>query len=346
MRYLFSIMILLCSCATVRADDGGVRGVGGAVELLWPEHPSIRMVRETVNATNLSTVRYQPHVRCVFVFKNEGKATTVEMGFPEMSGGEGRPTEPGESGLMGFKSWVDGKLVKTRLEPSKDNGDQTFEAWHVKNVHFAAGQTRTIIDEYRGGMGGDSGGAASFRYTLISGASWKGKIGEADITVDTSAMPKSKKIQSIRPKGYVRRGSVIKWHFTNLEPKEDVSIEFVPVFSLSINGGLDFYVVYRQDHGITLGYATLLGQQMGSVEVDVRGRECVFTHEKHVLKLTAGSRVAVLDRNRKAILPKAPFRVHKDMIVPIAAVSRLLGAKVQHGWAHGEYFLTIDEPTD
>lgn len=332
------ILSLSLVASLASADDGGVRGVGGSMELIHPEHSSVRMVRETVG---VKLSGQDPRVRCVFVFKNEGKAATVKMGFPEVSYGEPANPASKHSDLRGFKSWVDGKQVKTRLVLSKKNRerDQNFRAWHVKDVPFAAGQTRTVVDEYTGGMGNEVGGYTWFWYTLISGASWKGKIGEAKITVDTSSMLEQYAVGSISPKGYTRRGGIIKWTLRNLEPKENVEITFVPVVRVTANGELYPDALYERRNGVSMVTAGQLG--MLDIEAKTRRHKCVLSHGKRTLTVTAGSRNAVLDKASKVLLPRAPFVSDGEMVVPLAEVVRAFGGTAKHHKAKGIYHLDV-----
>jgi hypothetical protein len=336
------ILSLALAASLAVADDGGVRGIGGSVELIHPEHSSVRMVRETVDA-KLNLGNDPPHVRCVFVFKNEGKATTVKMGFPEVSGGELADPASRHTDLRGFKSWVDGKQVKTRLILSKKNRERSlFRAWHVKDVPFAAGQTRTVVDEYAGGMGGDSAGWENFNYTLITGASWKGKIGEAKITVDASPMLEKYTITSISPKGYTRRGGLIKWTLRNLEPKEDVEIIFVPAVKITLNGAeASPFLLYERRNGISMTFVNGLDDTL-AVKAKTRLPKCVLSHGTHTLTVTVGSRIAVLDRTRKIVLPRAPFLAGHEVIVPLAAVVRALGGTARHHKDKGIYYLDVN----
>jgi hypothetical protein len=68
------------------ANDGAMAGISGAPHFLKGEHPSVRMVREWVWMDV-----YPNHytVKATYIFHNRGKATTVQMGFPEFGYGDG-----------------------------------------------------------------------------------------------------------------------------------------------------------------------------------------------------------------------------------------------------------------
>ena len=128
---------------TVAADDGSVETVGGSVRLMKTQS-SVRMVSEIVRA------RVGPdlvQVDCEFVMKNEGRADTVRIGFPDGSvgpysgGGEEYESES-------FRSWVDGVEVKCQRAPDADGVNASVGSWWTKRVVFQAGAVRRIRNRY------------------------------------------------------------------------------------------------------------------------------------------------------------------------------------------------------
>lgn len=216
----------LCVLAAVcRADDSALEGAGGNI-VPMKGHPSIRMVEEEVRI-KLPECK----VEARFVFKNEGPATKVLIGFPE----QGKDTTPqSNTHLAGFKSWVDGTLVKTKQiftqRPDETTNDNYYKAWWVKEVPFAAGQTRTIVDRYSGGMLSTSYGVLGFNYILETGRSWHGPIGRARIVCDVSALKDKGPIHFLL-KGGVRSGSTISWDIRNFKPDEDIWIGWFDGFA-------------------------------------------------------------------------------------------------------------------
>jgi hypothetical protein len=326
--------VLTC-CTLAVADDGSVIGIGGSAELIKPEHASIRMVRERVDAQVLRCWATPPRVRCEFVFKNEGTATTVKMGFPEESRGDIAPSPKSKvSALHGYLSWVDGQRVKTRLVPSSKYGNDAYTAWHVKDVHFAAGQTRKVVDSYSGGMGGDVMGYRSFNYVLKTGASWKGPIGEAVIRVDVRDMLRACRIDHIEPKGYKLADGIISWRLKEFEPKEDVSITFSPLVIIYMpDGGPSGYLLYERINGTSMALVRDLANALDAKST-MHGSVCTISKRNHKLRMTAGSKTAVLDGKKKIRLPIAPYAARNDdgkpdMAVPVAAVVRALGGTAE-----------------
>jgi hypothetical protein len=133
------LFLLGSSHLNVFADDAALEAVGGNLSPM-KGHPAIRMVGEEVHIK-----LPDGKVEARFVFKNEGPATTITIGFPEQ-GKDTMPRRP--SHLVSFKSWVDGKLVSTKqvfTEKPEDGGnDYYYKSWWIKKVPFAKGQTLTI----------------------------------------------------------------------------------------------------------------------------------------------------------------------------------------------------------
>jgi hypothetical protein len=182
-KCLALLAVLLCGVASAWADDGAMDGVGGALHAMQ-EHPSIVMQSEVVN---VRIANYTADVRCLFVFHNTGRATTVKMGFPESGWGDAVDAA-NPRGFDRFRSWVDGKPVRTKIEGLTKDGTG-YHRWRTKQVKFGAGQTRRVEVRYRAGLGDVSDGSCTFTYVMTTGASWKGKIGHAKVTIQFADMP-------------------------------------------------------------------------------------------------------------------------------------------------------------
>src|SRR4028118_808793 len=81
------------------ANDAGI-SFGGSPRLL-KGHPSVAMASEVIVMT---IDEEKVTVDCNFVFKNNGKATQVRMGFPDEGQGEDDPDE-GELDWKKRKAW-------------------------------------------------------------------------------------------------------------------------------------------------------------------------------------------------------------------------------------------------
>jgi hypothetical protein len=127
-------------------------------------------------------------VDCRFTFENKGPARKVRMGFPDQ-GGEpdedehGKPL-PVKGTFKVFKSWVDGKPVKTKVIKGEGYGDR----WHVKVVEFPANSTLQVRDYYKVEVGSSVAfSPVSVRmaeYVLHTGASWHGNIGRSVVEAE------------------------------------------------------------------------------------------------------------------------------------------------------------------
>jgi hypothetical protein len=220
------LWLLLANAAS--ADDGAMEGEGGSLHLMSAGHPSVTMANEVVRIDGLP----KGHVRARFVFKNHGPACDVKMGFPDQSWGDGHAG----GGFEGFRSWVDGREVRTQfVEGTNPDPSQALD-WWVKRVHFNRGQTRVVEDEYFGGGGYDSSGNQFIMYELDTGDSWKGPIGRGRIVVDVSGLPYG---APQMPDNFVRHGSTFVWRFTNLHPDraDNVDIVWKPCYAdVTVNG--------------------------------------------------------------------------------------------------------------
>jgi len=186
-------IVLAMVAAGAGGDDGGMY-LSGAPKLLT-SHPTVSMRWENVT---IHADRKWLTVRCDFDFVNHGKACLVRMGFPDDSEGAFNPGERGdpapkhlESNLAGFRSYVDGRRVRTVLLHG-DAGDGIVD-WQVKTVRFGSGQERHIREEYYVPCGIEAAGGPGYSYiayyVLSTGSTWHGPIGDVTVTVEID--PKS-----------------------------------------------------------------------------------------------------------------------------------------------------------
>jgi|GEM_PF-1491947 len=223
-RTLVALLLTLLGLSVCAlGDDGNVTGESGAVELLAGSKTTVRMVSEIVRIDRLPEGR----VRARFVFRNEGPATTVMMGFPASA--TGADTSANEAKLGHFRSWVDGHEVKTRWVLGKTE-EQDYPAWYVKKVRFARGQTRIVEDSYTGGGGNTSNGFLSFGYVLSTGGSWKGKIDRAQIRLELGPLANYSPLQI--GGHWHRNGDTVSWDLKSIKPdtKDDINIQWYPSF--------------------------------------------------------------------------------------------------------------------
>lgn len=88
------------------ADDAEFAGEG---ETVWPiENKEIEMVAETVM---VQQAEIGWDATCIFVLRNTGKKTKVQVGFPDMVN-ESRDLDMEKGTIRNFKCYVDGKEVR------------------------------------------------------------------------------------------------------------------------------------------------------------------------------------------------------------------------------------------
>jgi hypothetical protein len=171
-------------------------------------------------------------VRVTFRFRNDGPATKVLMAFPEngyLGGGATDKDLPKarRSNFGYFRTAVDGSPFQARLVKGMPEADGLgYAHWWVKEVPFAKGQTRTIVNEYQGGYawGPPWSNVTGFSYVLRTGASWKGgKIGRTKVIVDARAIAQNGPIR-FSPEGAKVVNSIYTWERTNFKPEDDVYV--------------------------------------------------------------------------------------------------------------------------
>ena len=176
------MLVLAALSAPAHADDGGI-AFGGSPRLL-NGHPTVSMQSEVVRMIiEPETVR----VDCQFVFRNDGPACKVRMGFPDqgrdsMIPNDGEPQKHPTGTFTSYSSYVDG--VKSFTETIR--GDQPNNVWHAKMVTFPAQAVRRVRDIYTVPLGGaiiERGSISDAYYILHTGSSWHGVIGRAEVDV-------------------------------------------------------------------------------------------------------------------------------------------------------------------
>jgi len=244
---LWSGVLLVCAVATCSANLGAVfGGHGGTVEAL-AEHPTVRMVSERVEAT-IGDERAQ--VECTYRFANEGPATVVTMGFPELTAGfvprdQRAPGVQDDPALEGFTLTADGQAVPTELRvaarraldgPRADDtpadklptmakwvmADGAFGViarWHVAEVPFAEGQPRTIQVRYEQALGESAGFSDSrwFRYWAGTAASWKGDLDEATFTFHLDLPPGTRRFNGYPERATSRDEKTLTWRYEHYD---------------------------------------------------------------------------------------------------------------------------------
>jgi hypothetical protein len=336
---IIAVIFLMFGSLFAFADDGAYSEAGGGADSPMKPNSSIRMVRERVD---IRLGQKGAVVKCVFEFKNEGEACSVQMGFPESQWASGEGGIYG--GLEHFVSFIDGQKaeVKHRFPSEKhsyDNGqDRDYTSWYVKNVDFAKGQTRIVEDDYfsRYGQSSSSGAleAEAFTYVLVTGATWKGTIGEIEINIDTTKLGNMRDIKL--PKGCMKSGNKTwKWTAKDIEPKQDFHIT-LRQRDLLLNGkdmGMSIGPWNRLEdpQGIVMIDAGFFEAVGGISEVDLKKGACTIKYGSHTLIMKEHTLKAKLD-SKTVSLPIQIKMAHNyddgKVMVPLKTIVKWFGGSV------------------
>lgn len=178
--FLF-VLIVICLYPNVTiADDAAFSGYGADV---FPVAESdIKLEYELLTINYQVNSRDRAEVEALFVFKNEGKAKTVVIGFPEALGSE--PAFENIPTIFDFKTSIDGRPWETVHQPlQKRNEEYAFDRVYLWKVHFKAGETHVIRNSYYYRPTVWSTCDWRLEYILKTGALWAGPIGKIDIIV-------------------------------------------------------------------------------------------------------------------------------------------------------------------
>lgn len=240
---MFTIAITVCLLGfnqNVLADDTALSAVGDNVGP-YEGTPNIVMDKEVIN---LDINNGETNVNVVFYLKNLGTTETILVGFPDEQASatlkENKEYEGGnfQGSIMDFKSLVNDVPVQTttKKQLNKDivNGyPQKYNVlWHVWPVKFSAGKTTVIKNSYHVTNGINVIGEKNFAYTLITGAKWKGNIGDAKIYANfTNGLTVNDIIKSQTESGMVKiSNNKAMWDFKNFKPTKNSKDFFEIVF--------------------------------------------------------------------------------------------------------------------
>jgi len=228
MRYLFVafMWLLLLSSLTI-ADSGSFEGRGESVYPL--NNTQVEMVAETVYIHKITKLKWR--AECAFWFYNTGDDCMIQMGFPDFPSGidEGkREWRYNHGSIKDFTCSMDDTVLGYKLKLGLTNPiDSTLPEYprvYVWDASFKKDQVRKVYNTYT--FEGDIDGYyQTIQYVLKTGALWKDSIGTGVIRIDIDSLDR-KYISKIKPEGYSYSGNSIEWKFTELEPKEDISIQF------------------------------------------------------------------------------------------------------------------------
>lgn len=219
MKNRICAFVVLSLASYCQANDSFVIASGGTVAPM-KANPHIRMVQEDIWVQ-------LPECAVVsrFVFKNEGPATKIQIGFPEEGYNNGEEELQKRSRFKYFRSYVNGKRISVSRKTENLEEENTVRYWWVKTVSFRRGEAKVIVNKYQTTPGGmvDDKTYRLMTYIVNTGAPWKGKIGTATITFKLGSIAKRFSKKQTTP-GFRREGNSLVWRRRNFEPDEDSDI--------------------------------------------------------------------------------------------------------------------------
>ncbi len=361
MRFLIGFLLLITAFAG--ANDAVVTGIGGRWNFMDGEHSQVQMVREKVQITIGDGELYR--VVADFVFRNRGPRTVVTMGFPESGGGDIDSLHlRHKTAFKNFQSWVDNRNVRLWRAPAHTT-ENTYEAFWIKKVGFAAHQTRRVRVSYQAPLGVAVGGPKAASY-VFTGKNWLGEVEESVLIVDFlrrgtfAASDDLARDESVRK---ARRGNhfVYRWNHWQASTTFDFNfMKTVPGWlqisawnmDLNINNGpktsktqgADFLPAALLRDGTTLislrKMAEILSvherMTLGTPEKYLiwnrRSNALNLNSESHSFGFLTGRKTMQLDEKQSIVLPMAPLKLtsrnagQSETYVPLRPLLKVLGA--------------------
>ncbi len=169
------------------------------------------------------------YVSCYFKLHNTGKATTIEIGYPNM---DVYSYKLGGYSFNAIEIKESGKIIENiRLyKPDSGTSSNNDKPWYIWNTDFKENETKIIEVKYSLPHGNVRDNPYyTFDYLLSTGAGWKDKIDTAEIIVNLN-FDKNLILQTM-PEGYTfNTHNQIVWNLSNIEPtdKDDIHICYEP----------------------------------------------------------------------------------------------------------------------
>lgn len=190
------LLLLLALILPVLGNDSAIN-VGsedpGPLGEFEGEESVIRMVSETID---IHFAKEESKVDCHFTFRSgkQGGDAKQVVGFPDME----IDSFQDQTGITKMETFINGEKVEARKErgwvargrsglgkPPKETTEEGLQIveFYVVDVTFPPDKDVIIERKYTTGNGGDVMGRTTFDYTTLTGAVWKGNIGQADFHV-------------------------------------------------------------------------------------------------------------------------------------------------------------------
>jgi len=265
----------------------------------------VRLAREMVEA-EVKPERIA--VTADFWLRNEGPATTLDVGFP--CGTEQPPHD--------LRVWEGNKELPVTVRP----------AWFVWPMAFATEEEKRLRVTYWQRRTWRPWTSRLFRYILHTGAAWKGPIGQATIRVHFSQVPRVEPLWAV-PSSYQFDGKTVTWELTNFEPDFDLALRWKERLS-----------IVRTDRPIPQGEEADLPEDLENLPVRVPERVTVERRgEKAKLRLDEeGISVEVRDGQRQAVVDGTPWELRAAPRMDETGVQVPLRLLRALGWVHARYF--------
>jgi hypothetical protein len=227
----------------------------------------IRMVSEKItivmDRTVLGVAAAQADVTCDFLFENTSNQEVIaEVGFPTIEVGMYYSQDVS---LYGFRSFVEGKEVPVNIkketlkdaEPLTDDSDMPHRYWYTWKVKFPPKARLKIRNTYETQLSEDSVKGRWFKYILVTGANWKGKIDRSIIEVIyPDAEQLKNRVVNASPEGFTIKENRIIWDLRNFTPAKDIFIGEVWVdFRSSYRNVINDYIRVKKYDGNIREYA-------------------------------------------------------------------------------------------
>lgn len=227
---LVIILNLLLFNTSALANDTALSAIGDNVGP-FEGTPDVVLDKEEIN---LNVFNNKTIVSIVFYLRNVGSKQTILVGFPDefastrIKGQEEYEFQAFVGPINDFKAWVNNVMVKVdtkyQLKTQNESGypPNYKTLWHVWPVTFEPNKTTVIKNTYWVENGSDVMGQKNFAYTLITGAKWKGVIGNAKIYANFNNLS----VSDINKDNTTEKMTVINpkkamWELKNFEPNSE-----------------------------------------------------------------------------------------------------------------------------
>lgn len=185
---------------------------------------NVRLESQIININyNISKEKHHNfhQIEAIFSLHNTGKATQLEIGFPNAANHEEKLKDfevlsyPDLTPFDVSLNFKEGMI----LSGIEEYYQCSYYSW---TVDFEENERKSLIVKYK--LKSPDG----IEYILKTGALWKGRINEIDVNVEFSEPVSSLEIDA-QPENYYYNGKGIQWQFKNIEPFFDLHIKHVSV---------------------------------------------------------------------------------------------------------------------